>query len=230
MGNVATGEGVVDTIRDARSRFLRPELLQSTEAMIPGRVETMVAPVSYENHELLAAKGEIYWRRPFKLYSETKDLKFLDEAKVLEDFDLCSPKGPGVDDLHEINDLDFQALQAGRFSGFALWPRVVVDEQRVVDIQNAPSHWSYVVALMSPKRIPFTQPTEFSLQSQVDLKKVPYSYTLQGLMRQKKGNVLGFVYSISDCRVGHGVTCRPYCCHHRPQRSSKNLIYKPYIP
>ena len=46
VGNVATGEGVVDTIRDARRRFLRSDLLKDPEAMIPRRCQTAIAPVT----------------------------------------------------------------------------------------------------------------------------------------------------------------------------------------
>ena len=46
VGNVATGEGVVDTIRDARRRFLREDLLKDPEAMIPRRCQTAIAPVT----------------------------------------------------------------------------------------------------------------------------------------------------------------------------------------
>ena len=191
VGNVATGEGVVETIRDARRRFLREDVLK-TEAMIPARCQTAIAPVMYVNHELLAAKGPEFLR-PFKLFSETQDLTFLAKPQLLEDFDLCSLGGPGVDDLHENQDLHFD-LQSGQnggqsgqktplFSGFALWPRVVVDEERTVDVQSTASHWSYVVALMAQRRIAIDS---IGLHSEVDLRQVPYSYRLRGQIRTER--------------------------------------------
>ena len=186
VGNVATGEGVVETIRDARRRFLREEV-PKTEAMIPARCQTAIAPVMYVNHELLAAKGPEFLR-PFKLFSETQDLTFLAKPQLLEDFDLCSLGGPGVDDLHESEDLFFdlqeKSGQNSLFSGFALWPRVVVDEQRTVDVQSTASHWSYVVALMAQRRIPL--PRSIALHTEVDLRQVPYSYRLRGQIRTEK--------------------------------------------
>eukprot|EP00438_Fugacium_kawagutii_P008492 Skav210944 [mRNA] locus=scaffold713:217009:225122:+ [translate_table: standard] len=101
VGNVATGEGVVETIRDAR-RFLRDELQKDPEAMIPSRCQTAIAPVMYTNHELLAAKGPEFVQRPFKLFSESTDLLFLAKPQLLEDFNLCG--GPGAD-LRENEDL-----------------------------------------------------------------------------------------------------------------------------
>ena len=187
VGNVATGEGVVETIRDARRRFLREDVLK-TEAMIPARCQTAIAPVMYVNHELLAAKGPEFLR-PFKLFSETQDLTFLAKPQLLEDFDLCSLGGPGVDDLHENQDLhfDLQGQNGGQktpfFSGFALWPRVVIDEERTVDVQSTASHWSYVVALMAPSPRSIDS---IALHSEVDLTNVPYSYRLRGQIRTEK--------------------------------------------
>lgn len=215
VGNVATGEGVVETIRDARRRFLRDDLLKDPEAMIPSRCQTAIAPVMYTNHELLAAKGPEFVQRPFKLFSETTDLLFLAKPQLLEDFDLCSSGRPGVDDLREnehlvfdtndgdndggnegekdgdkrldVSSLSFSTASSLSFSGFALWPRVVVDEGRglVVDVQNAASHWSYVVALMSPKRLVLPKGQRIGLESHVDLRKVPYVYTLRGSFQKK---------------------------------------------
>jgi len=156
----------------------------------------------YVNHELLAAKGPEFVERPFKLFSETKDLQFLAAPQLLEDFDLCSPGGPGVDDLVEKETLDFEIDQSDQpgdqsvkqkplFSGFALWPRLVVDHvnhvDQLVDIQNVASHWSYVVALMSKQRIPLSNGCRIALQCQVDLGKVPYSYLLRGKLLEKDG-------------------------------------------
>ncbi|CAJ1432527.1 unnamed protein product [Effrenium voratum] len=173
VGNVATGEGVVDTIRDAKRRFLKrdaTDATDATDAMIPARCQTAVAPVAYLNHELLAAKGPEFLR-PFRLFAKS-DLAFLSRPQLLEDFDLSDP-----DDLRQPATLEFQLDQSGPgFSGFALWPRVVVDARRTVDVLTAPSHWCFIVALMSPKRLPITQ--KAILHSSVDLSKVPYSYSL----------------------------------------------------
>ena len=158
------------------------------------------------NHELLAAKGPEFVQRPFKLFSETKDLQFLAAPQLLEDFDLCSPGGPGVNDLLEKEHLDFEIDQNDQsmklFSGFALWPRLVVDENQpplVVDIQNVASHWSYVVALMSPQRIPLSKGCRIALQCQVDLRKVPYSYLLRGKLLEKDGKQLDFWWISCGC-------------------------------
>ena len=146
------------------------------------------------NHELLAAKGPEFVQRPFKLFSETKDLQFLAAPQLLEDFDLCSPGGPGVDDLMEKENLDFEIeidqSVGPLFSGFALWPRLIVDENQLVNVQNVASHWSYVVALMSPQRIPLSKRCRVALSCQVDLGKVPYSYLLRGKLLEKDGNHL----------------------------------------
>eukprot|EP00929_Paragymnodinium_shiwhaense_P094402 TRINITY_DN54941_c0_g1_i1.p1 TRINITY_DN54941_c0_g1~~TRINITY_DN54941_c0_g1_i1.p1 ORF type:complete len:404 (-),score=39.34 TRINITY_DN54941_c0_g1_i1:551-1762(-) len=183
VGNIATAEGVVDTIRDARRRFLKEGLAADPGSMIPARCQTAVAPISYVNHELLGAKGPQFLK-PFKLFSETKDLVFLSPAQVLEDFNLVSPSGPGTDDLSEIQKLSFdipeqKAAQAtGLFSGFALWPRIVVDDTAVVDIQGRPSHWSYIVVLTQPRRIRLGARRTVSLTTRVDLSGVPYRYDL----------------------------------------------------
>ena len=44
----------------------------------------------------------------------------------------------------------FRLRQEGVWSGFAMWTRVVVDDQEVVEVRGQPdSHWAYVLALMT---------------------------------------------------------------------------------
>mmetsp|Transcript_44030 Transcript_44030/g.141186 ORF Transcript_44030/g.141186 Transcript_44030/m.141186 type:complete len:415 (-) Transcript_44030:38-1282(-) len=182
IGNIALGEGAVATIRDARRRLLR-EGERGLAGMIPSRCQTMIAPVNYANHALLSARGAGSLR-PFKLFSETQDLTFLSEPQALEDFDFRSPKGPGEDDLREASELHFDvapaaAAAAGGLSGFALWPRVDLDGQEIVDIKGRRSHWSFVVVLTSPLPEVVGEPGKVLLRSDADIRAVPYRYSFR---------------------------------------------------
>mmetsp|Transcript_107473 Transcript_107473/g.302443 ORF Transcript_107473/g.302443 Transcript_107473/m.302443 type:complete len:397 (-) Transcript_107473:19-1209(-) len=179
IGNIALAEGVVDIIRDARSRFLAPRKAGGRAQMIPARCQTLVAPIAYANHDLLQAKGADFLQ-PFRLYSESTDLRFLAPPQVLEDFDYSGASGHSG--LSEVGELAFGlsrqiATDAGGLSGIALWPRVVLDDESTIDIQGRRSHWTYVVVLLSPHPVPLSAPSVLELKSRADLSALPYRYT-----------------------------------------------------
>eukprot|EP00446_Apocalathium_sp_SHHI-4_P011697 CAMPEP_0177201456 /NCGR_PEP_ID=MMETSP0367-20130122/26758_1 /TAXON_ID=447022 ORGANISM="Scrippsiella hangoei-like, Strain SHHI-4" /NCGR_SAMPLE_ID=MMETSP0367 /ASSEMBLY_ACC=CAM_ASM_000362 /LENGTH=396 /DNA_ID=CAMNT_0018649955 /DNA_START=58 /DNA_END=1248 /DNA_ORIENTATION=+ len=193
IGSIATQEGVEPIIKDAEKRFLKEAPGSSCPNMIPLRVQTLVAPIKYTEHRIMsfAAKRGVMSRgkaadgtlRPLRLRSKTKDLVFLSDPQVLESFEFCQP---GATKAVEERSLRFdiskkKADDAKDFSGFAMWTRLVVDEENVVDVQTqkVTSHWAYVVALMDDKPIALVAPGTIELKGSVDYSAKPVRYTLE---------------------------------------------------
>jgi len=184
IGNIATGEGVVTTITDARKRFLK-DSAGPQQQMIPSCCQTLIAPVSYKYHDMLRAKGPEFLR-PFQLYSQSRDIAFLAEPQELERFDYTGLKDYGIADLREVRELTFQvsqrAAETGGLSGFACWPRVVVDDELTIDLRGKRSHWNYIVALATEQPLPLQPPAVVSLRSEKDVSEVPYRYILNSFV------------------------------------------------
>lgn len=192
LGSIATQEGVEPIIKDAQKRFLKNPDSDIAAQMIPARVETGIAPVKYTEHRIMefAKKRGIMSRgkpeegtlRPLRLRSKTSDLVFLSEPQTLESFDYGNPS---ASDAKAGVSLKFDipanlAEQAKDFSGFAMWTRLIVDDQNVVDVktQKMTSHWAYVVALMADKPVALATPSSINLQASIDYSTRPVRYTL----------------------------------------------------
>lgn len=198
IGSIATQEGVEPIIRDASARFLKSEVPAGLQAgfacpqMIPARCQTLIAPVKYSEHRVMsfAKKRGIMSRgsaapgtlRPLRLRSTNRDLVFLAEPQLLEDFNYADPsKTPRQASQTLTFDIPpAQADDAKDFSGFAMWTRVLVDDTETIDVrsQKMKSHWAYVVALMSEK--PTTVlPGQLQVNTVVDYEKKPVTYTFE---------------------------------------------------
>lgn len=192
IGSIATQEGVEPIIRDAARRFLKPRAEgDGRPQMIPARCQTCVAPVDYKDHEWYQWKKGVQSRgqaepgslRPLRLPSETQDIVFLAQPQLLEDFDYSRA---AESERTEARTVDFlvgggEAAGRRRFSGFALWTRVVVDEAQedVIEVAGQKSHWAYVVALMSERPVPLAAgPVRIRLRSSADYAALPVRYTL----------------------------------------------------
>jgi len=193
IGSIATQEGVEPIILDAQRRFLREAGGDPAARMIPARVETRIAPIKYTEHRIMKfasrrgvmsrGKAEPGTLRPLRLRSKTRDLVFLAEPQVMESFDFGGASGS--------KGIDRQALKfeipakvkddAKDFSGFAMWTRLVVDDQNVVEVrgQKLTSHWAYVVALMSEQPVTIAAPGSIELRTAVDYASKPVRYTLE---------------------------------------------------
>eukprot|EP00930_Biecheleria_cincta_P083420 TRINITY_DN7299_c1_g1_i1.p1 TRINITY_DN7299_c1_g1~~TRINITY_DN7299_c1_g1_i1.p1 ORF type:complete len:412 (+),score=84.66 TRINITY_DN7299_c1_g1_i1:121-1356(+) len=137
-------------------------------------------------------------------------LRFLAEPQILEDFDYCSNALPGkerkdskdfefqldsgltYDDrmpplqsfVNKIagkgDSVEASRDQYQRFSGFAMWTRVVVDDADIIEVRGQPdSHWAYVIALMSPDSVRVPVPSSISLKSRIDYSASPVRYALE---------------------------------------------------
>jgi len=188
IGSIATQEGVEPIIRDASQRFLKPKPAEDPRPqMIPARCQTCIAPVEYKDHDWYQWKRGLQSRgkpepgslRPLRLESRTRDLTFLSEPQLLEDFDYATA---GTAERSQERHLTFElpAAATRRFSGFAMWSRVVVDEEDVVEVSGQKSHWAYVVALMSEKPVDLA-PTSgrIELDSRADYATLPVRYELR---------------------------------------------------
>jgi len=188
IGSIATQEGVEAIIRDASRRFLKPQSnADRRPQMIPERCQTCIAPVEYRDHDWYQWKRGVQSRgkaepgslRPLRLQSDTQDLDFLAEPQLLEDFDYSAAASAELTQTRTIS-FDVPASSAPRkFSGFALWTRVVVDSEDVVEVSGKKSHWAYVVALMSEKPIALAAHGGLiKLQSKADYASLPVRYEL----------------------------------------------------
>lgn len=195
IGSIATQEGVEPIIKDAEARFLKRLDGQggTGSQIIPSRVETRVAPVKYTEHRIMdfakkrgimsRGKAEPGTLQPLRLRSKTRDLVFLSEPQVLESFDFGSPSSAGTEVENTLTfDLPASvAPDAKDFSGFAMWTRLVVDDEHVVEVkgQKVTSHWAYVVALMADKPLAVAAPGSITLHVTVDYSAKPVRYTLE---------------------------------------------------
>jgi len=196
IGSIATQEGVEPIIRDAGQRFVKRKVEggeSMCSQMIPARCQTLIAPVKYTEHRIMSFAGkrgvmsrgkpEDGTLRPLRLRSKTRDLNFLAEPQILEDFDYCNP-GPRQTERQMIFNIPKEvANEAKDFSGFAMWTKVVVDDVDSIDVktQKVTSHWAYVVALMAPVPIPIAAPGSVQLTASIDYERSPVRYTLDAV-------------------------------------------------
>mmetsp|Transcript_13334 Transcript_13334/g.25097 ORF Transcript_13334/g.25097 Transcript_13334/m.25097 type:complete len:376 (+) Transcript_13334:57-1184(+) len=188
IGSIATQEGVEPIIRDARKRFLKDD---SGCGMIPSRCQTCVVPILYKGRSFMArllspfagvrsrGKAEPGTNLPLRIKSaDEENMEFLAEPQILEDFDYCSGES-STSQLQPQKTFEFKVDPSGscRFSGFAMWTRVVVDETDVIEVRGQPdSHWAYVVSLMSPQPCTVEDGT-IVLNSGIDYTASPVRYS-----------------------------------------------------
>eukprot|EP00930_Biecheleria_cincta_P009137 TRINITY_DN11079_c0_g1_i1.p1 TRINITY_DN11079_c0_g1~~TRINITY_DN11079_c0_g1_i1.p1 ORF type:complete len:454 (-),score=93.84 TRINITY_DN11079_c0_g1_i1:223-1584(-) len=196
IGSIATQEGVEAIIKDAKKRFLKDgsalgEGGGDCPQIIPSRTQTRIAPVRYRNHRVKygAAKRGVMSRgkaepgtvQPLRLKSKTNDLVFLSEPQLLEDFSFCNPDATAsqVDRSLKFDISAKLAEDAKDFSGFAMWTRLVIDDENVVEVrgQKQTSHWAYVVVLMADEPQPLPAPSSITLEASVDYSAKPVRYT-----------------------------------------------------
>lgn len=196
IGSIATQEGVEPIIKDATARFIKGGFNGAGGAcpqMIPQAVQTQIAPVKYTEHRIMnfAKKRGIMSRgkaadgttQPLRLRGKTSDLVFLAKPQVLEEFDFCNP---GAAASQAQRTLKFKvpaklAAEAKDFSGFAMWTRLVIDDENAVEVrgQKQTSHWAYVVALMDNEPVAMAAPGTIELNSSIDYAARPVAYTLE---------------------------------------------------
>eukprot|EP00931_Biecheleriopsis_adriatica_P079738 TRINITY_DN53092_c0_g1_i1.p1 TRINITY_DN53092_c0_g1~~TRINITY_DN53092_c0_g1_i1.p1 ORF type:complete len:393 (-),score=78.07 TRINITY_DN53092_c0_g1_i1:30-1208(-) len=195
IGSIATQEGVEPIIRDAQERFLKDG--SGCGGMIPARCQTCIAPIAYKGRSTLEklfnpkdglrsrGRPEPGTARPIRVKAtDEQTLLFLAEPQVLEDFDYCSLGSERkLEKTFSFLVPDPAASGVGKFSGFAMWTRVVVDDQDVVEVRGQPdSHWAYVVSLMAPEAVRMETPGAINLKTRVEYDAVPVRYTFQAVV------------------------------------------------
>lgn len=133
---------------------------------------------------------------------DASSFKFLAPPQLLEDFDYCSMGGPDSREEEKALTFDIPACEAlegfswsvpfrlfdllvppgevpaQSFSGFAMWTKVVVDDEDSIDVRSQPdSHWAYVVAIMTANPVSLATPGVIALRSRVDYSAAPVRYT-----------------------------------------------------
>jgi len=196
IGSIATQEGVEPIIRDAGQRFVKGGVVGGEgmcSQMIPARCQTLIAPVKYTEHRIMsfASKRGVMSRgkpedgtlRPLRLRSKTRDLNFLAEPQILEDFDYCNPGSKQAERQMIFNIPKEVANEAKDFSGFAMWTKVVVDDIDSINVktQTVTSHWAYVLALMAPEPVAIAAPGSIQLTASIDYERSPVRYTLDAV-------------------------------------------------
>ncbi|CAE8586515.1 unnamed protein product, partial [Polarella glacialis] len=190
IGSIATQEGVEPIIKDATKRFLKEESIVSPR-MIPSRSQTRIVPIRYRNHRALKFQRGVLSRgkpepdtmRPLRLRGKTNDLIFLSEPQLLEDFDFSNPERTAKKEIVSLKfDVPAKLVEdAMDFSGFAMWTRLVIDDENSVEVkgQKVTSHWAYVVALMADKPMPIPAPGILTLDACIDYGSSPVRYTFE---------------------------------------------------
>uniref|UniRef100_A0A7S1HZV3 Protein arginine N-methyltransferase n=1 Tax=Eutreptiella gymnastica TaxID=73025 RepID=A0A7S1HZV3_9EUGL len=218
IGSVASEESVYGTIRDAQARFMKEP--SNPKSYIPQRVQTLVAPVSWPFHYMVAAEGReaaglASGEGPIRLNCREETVALMADAQTLEDFAYSDPNLPQghweapplsfqvsgkrisentrryIDVLFgagaSVNEKDVASSVATGFSGMAMWPKLILDEEDadlVVDARGpggAPqkSHWQTVLALMPDKPLPLRPGATIEVRGSADfgapLEPVGYS-------------------------------------------------------
>lgn len=99
IGSVATEESVYSTIRDAQARFMKDPY--NAASYIPQRVQTLIAPVSWPFHYMVAAEGRkaaglVDEEGPIRLNCNEETVALMADAQIMEDFRYDSPNLPGA--------------------------------------------------------------------------------------------------------------------------------------
>mmetsp|Transcript_27186 Transcript_27186/g.63271 ORF Transcript_27186/g.63271 Transcript_27186/m.63271 type:complete len:396 (+) Transcript_27186:95-1282(+) len=196
IGSIATQEGVTPIIADARQRFLKPEVV--TTGMIPERCQTLIAPIKYKGRSAMdrltkPVQGLRSRGRPspgsaitLRVPAESPGwFDVLSEPQLLEDFDYnrATP-----DDLKTVQErelvFDVPEREGTQFSGFAMWTRVVVDSEDVIDVRKQPdSHWAYVIVRMLQQPVSLALPSAVSLKASTDYTLSPVRYSLEATVQ-----------------------------------------------
>ena len=232
VGDLASEEGLVPTMRDAQSRHLkRPD---DPMSYIPQRVQSWCAPASYlvpcvvrppYSPYDFAALREGY---PVRVSCEDAAVQLLSEPQLLEDFAFGETALPAagksyattlrfsVDDarvesateahasglgsaLVNLDEMDCSVEEAeglarrlaGSLAGLACWPQLVLDDDLVVEsrgAQQAESHWSTVVSLLSPRPLEVSGGDEVHIEYEAafgERVERPTKYELRGELRRR---------------------------------------------
>lgn len=185
IGSIATQEGVEPIIRDARVRFLK----DGNCGMIPARCQTCIVPILY--------KGRSFTQRLFSPFdgvrsrgtpapgtnlplriksSDEGNMEFLAEPQILEDFDYCNTESETSRQQQKTLEFKVDPNGSCRFSGFAMWTKVVVDDTDVIEVRGQPdSHWAYVVSLLTPQPCSIEDP-KIVLNTGIDYAASPVRY------------------------------------------------------
>ena len=186
IGSVASEEGVYATIRDAH-RFLKDPT--SNENWIPCRVQTYGAPASYTLHNIFGPPEFDWTKlngEPVRFSCRDNGLQLLSDPKLLEDLSFAAltseskleegsveftisddritqNKSPLFDEFRQRSDKNFSekfAEETSRsFTGIAMWPRIYLNDDLIVDSRTYPSgdhqksHWQTVLPIMSARPI-----------------------------------------------------------------------------
>jgi len=197
IGSIATQEGVEPIIVDARERKLKKDL-DGRSGMIPDRCQTCIAPIYYRppfwrkiinlKREGLKSRGQAKPGTDLPLRiraSDADSLLLLAPPQIMEEFEYGVGASRTTSPLVEERQLLFQVPAElpeaeRRFSGFALWTRVVIDESTILDVRGQPdSHWAYVVAVMAKEPVQVAPPGEVRLRSIADKTVRPARYTFE---------------------------------------------------
>jgi hypothetical protein len=182
IGNIASSEGMIPFIEDAKQRLLAPDA-----AYIPQRCVTC-AVLAEDPTLTLAERTFSYVLRGFQRLDHLPFVRVfgfrprdaLSEPNVIEDFTFCQ-----VQQLRRSVRLDIEIKRDGVLQGVFFFLRIYFNETRVLDTWASPTCWETpFVRFKQPTRVKEGDRVELCIQS--DLSGTP-TYSLQ-LAHQVNGS------------------------------------------
>lgn len=169
IGSVASEEGAMATLRDAR-RFLREP--DRADSWIPLGAKTLCAPVLYDGHGALAAEQcEV----PVRCCAADPEVHRLAPPQLIESF--------SFDRLASLVDvwaqeLEFEVEGPAILSGFALFVRVEFTATPAIEFEDWTT-WQQIVCLMAPRPVPLDAMWQvLRVRARGELSPLPARYSL----------------------------------------------------
>jgi len=174
IGSLASEEGIVETLRDAR-RFLREP--DRPDSWIPLSAQTYCAPIFYQEHMSLGP-GES--DLPIRAYAIDPRVCFLAEPQLVEDF--CFDQAETLpDEWHK--ELCFQLEGPVALSGFAFFMGAEFWGTERLLFEDS-STWQQVISLVGPTPVYIEAPGTRALWLRVrgQLKPLPARYAVAAVV------------------------------------------------
>jgi protein arginine N-methyltransferase 1 len=161
VGNIASAEGAITALGDARSRLCTPDC-----TWIPFRIQTWAAAVDLSAHQpALAAEALPYLKQIFNATGHPFDLRLclggpagtlpVSDAAAVESIVFDHRRDPPAPDATSRIELTVDVASA-RVTGLMFWTRVAVAPQRpeIDTLTGNTRSWAPIYAPLSPDAIP----------------------------------------------------------------------------
>jgi len=168
LGSIASEEGCVATLRDARRFLHKPD---SVDSWIPLGVETYCSPVFLEGHGDMTVEET---QQPVRRCSIDPDVCSLAWPQMIESY--CFDQPVSLTDVWS-RELFFCVQGPARLSGFGFFIRVFFAETAPIEFEDS-STWQQVVTLLAPAPLRLGEPEHtVCVKGMANLTPLPARYT-----------------------------------------------------